>query len=41
MGDIVTIDEEGFIYVVDRLKELIKYKVRHNGFAINENRERH
>lgn len=27
MGDIVVVDEEGFIYVVDRLKELIKYKV--------------
>ncbi|KAK7691688.1 hypothetical protein QCA50_005088 [Cerrena zonata] len=26
MGDIVIMDEEGFIYVVDRLKELIKYK---------------
>ena len=27
MGDIVVMDEEGFITVVDRLKELIKYKV--------------
>jgi acyl-coenzyme A synthetase/AMP-(fatty) acid ligase len=25
-GDIVTVDEEGYIFVVDRLKELIKYK---------------
>ncbi|CAL1711280.1 unnamed protein product [Somion occarium] len=26
MGDIVTMDEDGFYYVLDRLKELIKYK---------------
>jgi acyl-CoA synthetase (AMP-forming)/AMP-acid ligase II len=25
-GDIVSVDEEGYIFVVDRLKELIKYK---------------
>lgn len=27
-GDIGTRDEEGFYYIVDRRKELIKYKVR-------------
>ena len=25
-GDVVSVDEEGYIFVVDRLKELIKYK---------------
>lgn len=25
-GDIGIVDEEGYIYVVDRIKELIKYK---------------
>ena len=29
-GDIVTVDEDGYFYVVDRLKELIKY----NGFQV-------
>ncbi|KAE9383271.1 acetyl-CoA synthetase-like protein [Gymnopus androsaceus JB14] len=29
-GDIVQVDDEGFIYVVDRMKELIKY----NGFQV-------
>ncbi len=29
-GDIVRIDEEGYVYIVDRLKEMIKYK----GFSV-------
>ena len=29
-GDIVRIDEEGYVYILDRLKEMIKYK----GFSI-------
>jgi long-chain acyl-CoA synthetase len=29
-GDIVRIDEEGYVYIIDRLKEMIKYK----GFAV-------
>ncbi|HBK80282.1 MAG TPA: 4-coumarate--CoA ligase family protein, partial [Nitrospinae bacterium] len=29
-GDIVRIDEDGYVYIVDRLKEMIKYK----GFSI-------
>jgi long-chain acyl-CoA synthetase len=29
-GDIVRIDEDGYVYIVDRLKEMIKYK----GFAV-------
>lgn len=30
-GDVCYIDEDGFIFVVDRLKELIKYK----GYQVN------
>ena len=29
-GDIALMDEEGFYYIVDRKKELIKYKVLEN-----------
>ena len=35
-GDIATRDDEGFYYIVDRRKELIKYKVIRNRFVFLE-----
>ena len=33
-GDVGHYDQHGYIYIVDRIKELIKYK----GFQVNESR---